>query len=77
MGQINLGRVMPNYIGAWNSTREYYNLDVVSYSGCSYLCKRTNKNSAPSETNTNWVLLAQKGGAQFTTITTNTYNDYE
>ena len=61
MGQINLGRVMPNYIGEWNSTREYSNLDVVSYSGSSYLCKRTNKNSAPTETNTNWILLAKKG----------------
>ena len=77
MGQINLGRVLPNYIGEWNSTREYYKLDVVSYNGCSYLCNRTNKNSAPSETNTNWVLLAKKGEAQFTTIKTNTYNYYE
>lgn len=77
MATYNLGRVTPNFIGAWNNIREYQYLDVVSYSGCSYLCKRTNKNSAPTETNSNWILLAKKGEAQFTTITTNTYNDYE
>ena len=61
MGQINLGRVVPYYIGAWNSTREYNKLDVVSYNGSSYICTRTNKNSTPSSSNTNWLLLAEKG----------------
>lgn len=77
MGQINLGRVVPNYIGEWNSTREYINLDVVSHSGSSYICKRTNKNSAPSATNSNWVLLAQGYGTNLndSSITTSKIAD--
>lgn len=48
------------FIGAWNSSTQYYYNNVVEYQGATYLALADNINSFPSEPigNHNWMLLA-------------------
>ena len=46
----------------WNSTTTYSKNNVVTYNGSTWQSKGDNNlNSIPSETNTNWILLALRG----------------
>jgi hypothetical protein len=57
----DLGKVGITLRGEWESGVSYERLDIVTYEGSSYGAKRDNINSAPSESNTNWQLIAKHG----------------
>ena len=74
MAQINLGKIIPSYLGAWNSSVTYEKLDIVHWSGSSFVAtgKAGNLGIEPdpdSEDNTNgyWILLCH--GATFEYMT--------
>jgi len=46
---------------AWNATVEYVKNNVTTYNGATWQSLTTNINSVPSESNTDWILLAQRG----------------
>ncbi|MFC9541657.1 hypothetical protein ACFTQ7_17530 [Lysinibacillus sp. NPDC056959] len=46
---------------AWNSTTGYLKNNVVTYNGSTWQAKADNTNSVPTITNTNWIILAQRG----------------
>ncbi|MGA3600348.1 coiled-coil domain-containing protein [Lysinibacillus agricola] len=46
---------------AWNATVEYVKNNVTTYNGSTWQSLTTNINSVPSESNTDWILLAQRG----------------
>ena len=55
-----LGKIMITSKGEYNSLKSYEILDAVTYQGSSYLSKKYNNDSLPTNTN-DWQLLAQKG----------------
>lgn len=55
-----LGKVMITSKGEYDSSKSYEILDVVTYQGSSYLSKKYNNDSLPTNAN-DWQLLAQKG----------------
>ena len=46
---------------AWVATVEYVKNNVTTYNGSTWQSLSTNINSVPSESNTDWILLAQRG----------------
>ena len=46
---------------AWNANTEYVKNNVTTYNGSTWQSLKTNINSVPSESNTDWILLAQRG----------------
>lgn len=56
----DLGRVMPVAQGAYNATKAYVPLDIVSYNGGSYICLAANTGNAPTDM-TYWQTLAMRG----------------
>jgi hypothetical protein len=63
------------YRGAWNSTVTYNVLDVITYSGSSYLAKIGSHDQIPGSSPASWGLLAARGdkgsdGTNFTADTT-------
>lgn len=54
-----LGIVSPVPKGTWSNTMQYDRLNIVRYNGNSYIATEGHKNSAPSPTNQNWMLLTQ------------------
>lgn len=66
MATYNLGRFILNVRGSYSSSATYNKLDVVLYSGSSYICKAdSTTNKVPTNT-TYWQLLAQAGQAVMT-----------
>ena len=55
-----LGKIMITSKGEYNSLKSYEILDAVTYQGSSYLSKKYNNDSLPTNAN-DWQLLAQKG----------------
>lgn len=55
-----LGKVTITSKGEYDSLKSYEILDVVTYQGSSYLSKKYNNNSLPTNGD-DWQLLAQKG----------------
>jgi len=45
----------------WNATTEYVKNNITTYNGSTWQSLTTNKNSVPSESNKDWILLAQRG----------------
>jgi len=45
----------------WNATTEYGKNNITTYNGSTWQSLTTNKNSVPSESNKDWILLAQRG----------------
>lgn len=45
----------------WDATVEYVKNNVTTYNGSTWQSLSTNINSVPSESNTDWILLAQRG----------------
>ena len=57
----NLGKVMVTPRGAYASSATYEPLDVVTYSGSSYLVLVETHGVVPSQTSPNYQLIAEKG----------------
>lgn len=57
-----IGRVIPNYAGAYNAQTAYHYLDVVVYQGSSYICRADSTGQEPGKA-TVWALLAKAGDA--------------
>lgn len=66
MAKIDLGRIMPRFLGEWSGVARYEPLDVVYYSldGSSYVAIQKSTNKKPTET-AYWTKVAQ--GADSTT----------
>lgn len=82
MAQYNLGRVLPIFKGNWNPTVSYTKMDVVYYSGNSYVALAPTTGILPTNT-AFWQIVAARGvdgdagaGADIKIVTnTNTYID--
>lgn len=62
MATFNLGRILPNYRGNWESSYNYFIMDIVYYNGSSYVAKSNihGGNANPS-INSDWQIIAMKG----------------
>ena len=62
MSTYNLGRILPVFKGNWESSYNYFPLDVVLYNGSSYVAKSNIPagGNNPSN-NTNWQIIAASG----------------
>ena len=57
---VNLGKIIPNFVGDWNSTATYSKMDVVIYSNNSYIAlKSVSANVVPTTDTASWALLAK------------------
>lgn len=65
MAQIYIGRIVPIFRGAYNSSTPYTKLDIVYYNGSSYAAIADNEGKEPTNTNY-WQIVAKYG----------TWNDY-
>ena len=61
MAQINIGRVLPIFVGDWNNSSIYSKLDVVLYNGSSWVAVETNSGETPDESAADWQLAARAG----------------
>lgn len=60
MAKENLGKILMTPKGAYDSTVAYEFLDIVSYNGGSYVCKKAGTGNVPTNTEY-WQLIAEKG----------------
>ena len=60
MAEQVLGRVLMNFAGEYDLTKNYNYLDVVTYQGSSYVCQIDNAGNLPTD-NSYWRLLAKAG----------------
>lgn len=60
MAKENLGKIMMLPNGAYNTNVEYDFLDIVTYNGGSYVCKKVSKGNVPTN-GEYWQLIAEKG----------------
>ena len=68
MAQINIGRILPIFKGDWNSNAIYSKLDVVLYSGSSWVALAENSGEVPDTSAVDWEMVARKGSwTDFTT----------
>ena len=58
---IDLGQIIPNYRGAYNSNTEYKEYDVVTYNGSSYMFLKSAQGLAPTVNDGLCFILAQRG----------------
>lgn len=58
---INLGRVTPVFQGNWNDSTSYSKLDVVYYSGSSYIARTSNSHVTPGTNANVWQIIAIAG----------------
>lgn len=62
MAQFNLGRILPNFRGTWESSYNYFIMDIVYYNGSSYVAKSNiNAGGNNPSINNNWQIIALKG----------------
>lgn len=62
MPQFNLGRILPNYRGTWESSYNYFIMDIVYYNGSSYVAKSNiHAGGNNPSINNNWQIIALKG----------------
>lgn len=59
--KTNLGRVLIIPKGEWSFVNQYNKLDLVSYNGSSFVCKRDEVIGTPLTDATTWMIVAQKG----------------
>lgn len=60
MATENLGRVLMNFTGDYDTSKSYTYLDEVTYNGSSYVCIVDAQNIMPTDTS-HWKLLAKAG----------------
>lgn len=60
MATENLGRVLMNFTGEYDTSKSYTYLDEVTYNGSSYVCIVDAQNIMPTDTS-HWKLLAKAG----------------
>lgn len=69
MATVNLGRIKPQWQGSWSSSTQYVTDDMVAYNNDSWIATTTSTNSAPSDGNSDWDLLARGVSAGSVTAT--------
>jgi hypothetical protein len=69
MATVNLGRIKPTWQGTWSSSTSYVADDIVAYNSDTWIAVATNTNSAPSDGNANWDLVARGVSAGSVTST--------
>ena len=62
MAIYNLGRILPNFRGNWESSYNYFIMDIVYYNGSSYVAKSNiNAGRSNPSINSDWQIIAMKG----------------
>jgi len=62
MATYNLGRILPTYRGTWESSYNYFIMDIVYYNGSSYVAKSNiHAGGNNPSINNNWQIIALKG----------------
>jgi hypothetical protein len=62
MATYNLGRILPTYRGTWESSYNYFIMDIVYYNGSSYVAKSNIHAGGDNPSiNNNWQIIALKG----------------
>ena len=62
MSTYNLGRILPNFRGTWESSYNYFIMDIVYYNGSSYVAKSDiHAGGTNPSINNNWQIIAMKG----------------
>ena len=62
MAIYNLGRILPNFRGNWESSYNYFIMDIVYYDGSSYVAKSNiNAGGSNPSINSDWQIIAMKG----------------
>jgi len=62
MATYNLGRILPNFRGTWESSYNYFIMDIVYYNGSSYVAKSNiHAGGNNPSINNNWQIIALKG----------------
>lgn len=56
-----IGRVMMAFKGNYDATKQYNFLDTVTYNGSSYVCLVNGTTAAPSDSSSNWQMMAKAG----------------
>lgn len=59
-GKETIYRIAPVWQGAYKSTKQYSQLDIVSYNGARYIALNSTKGNVPTDTN-HWLQLATVG----------------
>lgn len=62
--EYNLGKVIMQYRGRYNSAETYEDLDVVAHEGKTYISLVNNNKETPSEESTKWRLLCDSTSNQ-------------
>ena len=62
MATYNLGRILPYFRGTWESSYNYFIMDIVYYNGSSYVAKSNISAGGNNPSiNNNWQIIALKG----------------
>lgn len=61
MATINIGKIKPRHLGAWNNSTTYKELDIVELYGSSYMAIADGSNKIPNTSSTYWELMSEKG----------------
>lgn len=62
MATYNLGRILPYFRGTWESSYNYFIMDIVYYNGSSYVAKSNIEAGGNNPSiNNNWQIIALKG----------------
>ena len=64
MARYTIGRILPIFQGSWDSTQTYDKLDIVLKDTISYVSLIDDNNTTPSESNTNWQVVARGATAE-------------
>lgn len=59
MGVINIGRVLPMFLGDYDNAHNYERMDIVYYNGSTWVATGNSVGSAPSSENEDWFLVAK------------------
>ena len=58
---VNLGRIMPKYMGDYSTNVNYNTLDIVFYEGSSYIATQPSLRQTPAIDSEYWGLISGKG----------------
>ena len=64
MARYTIGRILPIFQGSWDSTQTYDKLDIVLKDTISFVSLIDDNNTTPSESNTNWQVVARGATAE-------------
>ena len=61
MSKFKIGKVAPTYMGSYETSTNYSELDIVEFNGSSYIARQSVTGVTPGTDDTSWGLIANKG----------------